>query len=221
MTYDLHLHGRRRKLPSTLGWAVGVAVGFAPFGAIVSAAVVAAFPSHSPHPWGSAVELVLGSVVAQVVAQLTGTGFGLLLRRAVLACLATIVCPAGSVAGAGCDRSIVTRVADALRIGQTPSGGHHDDRLVAALPRHGQPVGYRPQSGRDPEVQVPPNDRRITANAGSVVSLSLRSIQNAPEPSWREERVHDTSPTRLDLELVEHRTLDGHIQELTYRPTLH
>jgi hypothetical protein len=24
-----------------------------------------------------------------------------------------------------------------------------------------------------------------------------------------------------DLELVEHRTLDGHIQELTYRPTLH
>ena len=25
----------------------------------------------------------------------------------------------------------------------------------------------------------------------------------------------------FDLELVEHRTLDGHIQELTYRPTLH
>jgi hypothetical protein len=24
-----------------------------------------------------------------------------------------------------------------------------------------------------------------------------------------------------DLELVEHRTLDGHIQELVYRPTLH
>jgi hypothetical protein len=94
MTYDLHLHGRRRDLPSTLVWAVGVAVGFALFGAIVSAATVAAFP-HSPHPWGSAVELVLGSVLAQVVAQLTGTGFGLLIRRAVLACLATIVCPLG------------------------------------------------------------------------------------------------------------------------------
>jgi hypothetical protein len=25
----------------------------------------------------------------------------------------------------------------------------------------------------------------------------------------------------FDLELVENRTLDGHIQELTYRPTLH
>jgi hypothetical protein len=25
----------------------------------------------------------------------------------------------------------------------------------------------------------------------------------------------------FDLELVEHRTLDGHIQELTSRPTLH
>jgi len=25
----------------------------------------------------------------------------------------------------------------------------------------------------------------------------------------------------FDLEMVEHRTLDGHIQELTYRPTLH
>jgi dihydrofolate reductase len=25
----------------------------------------------------------------------------------------------------------------------------------------------------------------------------------------------------FDLELVEHRTLDGHVQELTYRPTLH
>ena len=25
----------------------------------------------------------------------------------------------------------------------------------------------------------------------------------------------------FDLELVDHRTLDGHIQELAYRPTLH
>lgn len=25
----------------------------------------------------------------------------------------------------------------------------------------------------------------------------------------------------FDLELVEHRTLDGHIQELVHRPTLH
>jgi len=25
----------------------------------------------------------------------------------------------------------------------------------------------------------------------------------------------------FDLELIEHRTLDGHTQELTYRPTLH
>ena len=25
----------------------------------------------------------------------------------------------------------------------------------------------------------------------------------------------------FDLELIEHRTLDGHIQELIYRPTLH
>ncbi|MGW5361388.1 hypothetical protein [Actinopolymorpha pittospori] len=95
LTYDLHLHGRRRDLPSTLAWAVGLAVGFALVGAIVSAAAVAAFPSHSPQPWGSPVELVLGGVVAQVVAQLTGTGFGLLIRRAVLACLATIVCPLG------------------------------------------------------------------------------------------------------------------------------
>jgi hypothetical protein len=66
------------------------------FGAVVSAAAVAAFPSQSPHAsWGPAIDAVLGGVLVQVVAQLVGTGFGLLVRRAILACLSTIVCPLG------------------------------------------------------------------------------------------------------------------------------
>jgi hypothetical protein len=38
---------------------------------------------------------VLGSVLVQVVAQLVGTGLGLLLRPVILTCLATIVIPLG------------------------------------------------------------------------------------------------------------------------------
>ena len=38
--------------------------------------------------------------------------------------------------------------------------------------------------------------------------------QNGDDPIFR-------GAADFDLELIESRTLDGHIQELTYRPTLH
>jgi hypothetical protein len=96
MTYDLHLRRSLRSLPSTLVSALGIAVGFAVFGAVVSAVAVAAYASRSPHAsWGSAIGAMFGGVLVQVVAQLVGTGFGLLVRRAVLACLSTVVCPLG------------------------------------------------------------------------------------------------------------------------------
>jgi hypothetical protein len=96
MTYDLHLRRSQRSLSSTLLTALGIAVGFAVFGAVVSAVAVAAYPSRSAYvSWGSAIGAMLGGILVQVVAQLIGTGFGLLVRRAILACLATIVCPLG------------------------------------------------------------------------------------------------------------------------------
>jgi hypothetical protein len=94
MTVDLH-RSRRPFLPTLLR-ALGAALAFACFGAVATAVAVAAFPSDaSEGRWSDAGVVLLGSVLVQVVAQLTGTGLGLLIRRPVVACLATIVLPLG------------------------------------------------------------------------------------------------------------------------------
>jgi hypothetical protein len=45
--------------------------------------------------WDHVGTIVLGSLLVQIVAQLTGTGMGRLVRRPVIACLLTIVLPLG------------------------------------------------------------------------------------------------------------------------------
>ncbi|MFD0823186.1 hypothetical protein ACFQ0D_33835, partial [Micromonospora zhanjiangensis] len=46
-------------------------------------------------PWRHAGTVAAGGVLVQVLAQSVGTGLGLLLRRPVVACLATIALPTG------------------------------------------------------------------------------------------------------------------------------
>jgi hypothetical protein len=75
---------------------VALAVGFALYGVLLAAVAVAVAPSGAPPGrWQHVGVIALGSVVVQVVAVLTGSGLGLLMRRPVVTCLATIVVPIG------------------------------------------------------------------------------------------------------------------------------
>ena len=81
---------------STVLMALRLALLVATFGVLVCAVVTAIAPSTaSGGRWAGAGLVVLGSLLVQGVAQLVGTGLGLLLRRPVIACLATIVLPLG------------------------------------------------------------------------------------------------------------------------------
>ncbi|MBB4699958.1 hypothetical protein [Sphaerisporangium siamense] len=71
-----------------LAAAVGI------YGILVCAVTLAVAPSGTA-PWLNAGTVAVGSVLVQIVAQLTGTGLGMLLRRPVVACLGTIVFPMG------------------------------------------------------------------------------------------------------------------------------
>ena len=95
MTTRLRSAHLTTRLPTLLA-AVAVAVGVALFGVAVSALAVAAAPSAGTDgTWQHTAAIVLGCVVVQVIAQLVGTGLGLLVRRPVLACIATILLPLG------------------------------------------------------------------------------------------------------------------------------
>ena len=66
------------------------------FGVLVCAVVTAVAPSTvGGGRWAGAGLIVIGSLLVQGIAQLVGTGLGLLLRRPVTACLTTIVLPLG------------------------------------------------------------------------------------------------------------------------------
>lgn len=93
-----------------------IAGGFAAYGVIVSA-VAGASVGQGPDARVLG-QLILASVAVQALAQLTGTGFGLLVRRPVLAGALTIVVPLGvSVALTLIDPS------GSLRDRATPFGG--------------------------------------------------------------------------------------------------
>lgn len=80
----------------TLLVATRLAVAIALFGVAASAIAVAAAPAGTASgPWQQSGAIVLGCVVVQVIAQLVGTGLGLLIRAPVIACAATIVLPLG------------------------------------------------------------------------------------------------------------------------------
>lgn len=89
---------RARTLPiaPTVLAGVGVAVVFAALGILVAAvATLATSSTAAEGRWARAGMVVLGCVLVQVLAQLTGIGLGLLFRSPVLACTATIVLPLG------------------------------------------------------------------------------------------------------------------------------
>ncbi|MDR7274754.1 hypothetical protein [Catenuloplanes atrovinosus] len=71
----------------------GVSAGL--FGDLVAVVAAAVAGSAAPDPWAGAGVILLGGVLVQCVANLTGTGLGVLIRPAWLACLATIVVPLG------------------------------------------------------------------------------------------------------------------------------
>jgi hypothetical protein len=93
---DLRRTPRTARLIPTLLAAALLAATVGLFGVLVCAAALALAPSGTaPDQWRHAATIALGSVLVQIVAQLVGTGLGLLLRSAVVACLATIVLPLG------------------------------------------------------------------------------------------------------------------------------
>ena len=96
---DLHRPGTSTpsRLAPRLLAAVGFAVGFALAGALLAAAATTWAGGGRP-PGPRAAALVTGAVLVQVIAQLTGTGWGLLIRRPGLAMAATIVVPMSATA---------------------------------------------------------------------------------------------------------------------------
>ena len=92
---DLRRSDRTRVAPMLLA-AVALAAVVAIFGVLVSVLATAAVPSEAPQGrWQHLGTIVLGSVLVQGVAQLVGTGLGLLVRSVILGCIATIVIPLG------------------------------------------------------------------------------------------------------------------------------
>ncbi|MCZ7436903.1 hypothetical protein O7598_10905 [Micromonospora sp. WMMC241] len=84
-------------LPTLVGATlIAVAVGLAGDAIVVAAS--AASGSVAPEPWANVGGIAVAGVLVQVLAQLVGTGLGLLIARPVWGCLATIVLPLGAYA---------------------------------------------------------------------------------------------------------------------------
>ena len=86
--------GWRLARPLLTAVAVAVVVGI--FGSFLCAAALVLAPSAAADRWSHLPASVLGAVLVQVVAQLVGTGLGLLIRRRLLAFVASIVIPLGA-----------------------------------------------------------------------------------------------------------------------------
>ncbi|SCF29074.1 hypothetical protein GA0074695_5215 [Micromonospora viridifaciens] len=86
--------GTTRLTPSLLAAALLAAV-VGLFGILVCAAALTVTTSSAQDPWRHVGTIAVGSVLVQVVAQLVGTGLGLLMRRPTIAFIATIVLPLG------------------------------------------------------------------------------------------------------------------------------
>lgn len=95
-TSDLRRAMPRPRLAPRLVSALVLAAAYALFGIAVGAAAVAVVPSDAgAGRWSHAGAIALGGLLVQLIAQLTGTGLGLLLRRPGIAMAATIVLPLG------------------------------------------------------------------------------------------------------------------------------
>ncbi|MFC0027933.1 hypothetical protein ACFFMM_00145 [Micromonospora chaiyaphumensis] len=83
------------RLAPTLLAATLFAAAIGLFGLVVCVAALAMTTSTAPEPWRHVGIIAAGSILVQVVAQLVGTGLGLLIRRPALAFAASIVLPLG------------------------------------------------------------------------------------------------------------------------------
>ena len=93
---ELHAPFRAARILAVVGRALGLALLAAAFGVLTCAVVTATLASDAPGGrWSGAAMVALGSLLVQGVAQLVGTALGLLIRRPVLACLATVALPLG------------------------------------------------------------------------------------------------------------------------------
>ncbi|PPK98797.1 hypothetical protein CLV92_101498 [Kineococcus xinjiangensis] len=94
LAHDVRRAPRRAPLAPTLLAAVLLAVGAGILGSLLGA--LALLPvATGASAWRDAGAVVLGGVLVQVLAQLTGTGLGLLLRRVAVAAVATAALPLG------------------------------------------------------------------------------------------------------------------------------
>ncbi|MFI5837563.1 hypothetical protein ACIA5A_28180 [Micromonospora sp. NPDC051300] len=94
---DLRRTPGARVLP-TLAGATVVAVAAGLVGDATIVAALAASGSTAPDPWAHVGGIAVAGVLVQVLAQLVGTGLGLLIARPAWACLATIALPLGAYA---------------------------------------------------------------------------------------------------------------------------
>jgi hypothetical protein len=93
---DVLRSGGEFRLAPTLLAAAALAVAVALIGVVICAAALLIGPQGAAvGRWDHAVSVAACSVLVQVVAQSVGTGLGLLLRPAIVACLATIALPLG------------------------------------------------------------------------------------------------------------------------------
>jgi hypothetical protein len=96
LVQDLRRAPRPARLAPTLLAATLLAAAVGAFGVVLCAVALAvAAPGAGQDPWRHAGTIAVGSVLVQVLAQLVGTGLGLLLRSSLVAFLATIVLPLG------------------------------------------------------------------------------------------------------------------------------
>ncbi|SCG33931.1 hypothetical protein [Micromonospora humi] len=94
---DLRRTAGARVLP-TLAGATLIAVAVGLVGDAIVLAASAASGSTAPEPWANVGRIAVAGVLVQVLAQLVGTGLGLLFARPVWGCPATIVLPLGAYA---------------------------------------------------------------------------------------------------------------------------
>ncbi|MEV4014296.1 sigma factor [Nonomuraea angiospora] len=103
-------------------------------------------------------------------------------------------------------------------------------RCVATLTRLLGDIGRAEEAVQNAfAVAVQKWDETPPPNPGAwiVTTARNRAIDRLRRESTREARhvqallLHQPDEPQFDLELIESRTLDGHSQELIYRPTLH
>jgi hypothetical protein len=116
LTHDLRQPpGRAGSVAPTLLAATVLAAGIGVVGSLIAAGGLALAPASSDRqPWQYAATIAVGGVLVQIVAMLTGTGLGLLLRSPVVAFLASIVVPLGLY--------LILGIAGSLRDWLTPYG---------------------------------------------------------------------------------------------------